>query len=263
MVFVVCSDAGGINTKHHDLQDEQGLPTDATQGSWMVLTAEALPEGNKAVRATPITWRSSKLKRKVFSTFGGETQAMLQGVNEVDWLQIMYRDAVFHDVELKEWRNSLSPHMVVMRGNIDQLHRQPQCSVTDAKSLYDCLLRGNPSGKQDRKSALELAIILKDLQETQSMIRWVPHQKMLVDCMTKESIEKSNGAMTQFLRSGWLSLVDVQQDLHNRKHDANFRNRSLKASTDRLLREYADQLQAFCLREFGQHNLVGTDLMFQ
>ncbi len=263
MVFVVCSDAGGINTKHHDLQDEQGLPTDATQGSWMVLTAEALPEGNKAVRATPITWRSSKLKRKVFSTFGGETQAMLQGVNEVDWLQIMYRDAVFHDVELKEWRNSLSPHMVVMRGNIDQLHRQPQCSVTDAKSLYDCLLRGNPSGKQDRKSALELAIILKDLQETQSMIRWVPHQKMLVDCMTKESIEKSNGAMTQFLKSGWLSLVDVQQELHNRKHDANFRNRSLKASTDRLLREYADQLQAFCLREFGQHNLVGTDLMFQ
>ena len=177
MVFVVCSDAGGINTKHHDLTDDQGLPTDATQGSWMVLTAEALPEGNKAVRATPVTWRSSKLKRKVFSTFGGETQAMLQGVNEVDWLQIMYRDAVFHDVELKEWRNSLSPHMVVMRSNIHQPHRQSQCSVTDAKSLYDCLLRGNPRGKQDRKSALELAIILKDLQDTRSMIRWVPHQK--------------------------------------------------------------------------------------
>ncbi len=263
MVFVVCSDAGGINTKHHDLTDDQGLPTDATQGSWMVLTAEALPEGNKAVRATPVTWRSSKLKRKVFSTFGGETQAMLQGVNEVDWLQIMYRDAVFHDVELKEWRNSLSPHMVIMRSSIHQPHRQAQCSVTDAKSLYDCLLRGNPSGKQDRKSALELAIILKDLQDTRSMIRWVPHQKMLVDCMTKESIEKSNGAMTQFLKSGWLSLVDVQQELHNRKHDASFKDRSLKASTNRLLREYADQMQAFCSRHFGQLKLVGTDLMFQ
>lgn len=263
MVFVVCSDAGGINTKHHDLTDEQGLPTDSTQGSWMVLTASALPEGNKAVKASPVNWRSARLKRKVFSTFGGETQAMLQGVNEVDWLQIMYRDAVHHDVELKEWRNSLSPHMVIMRGSIHQVHRQPQCSVTDAKSLYDCLLRGNPSGKQDRKSALELAIILKDLQDTRSMIRWVPHQKMLVDCMTKESIEKGNGAMTQFLKSGWLSLVDVQQELHNRKHDASFKNRSLKASTDRLLKEYADQMQAFVLRQFGQLKLVGTDLMYQ
>ena len=246
MVFIVCSDAGGINTKHHELVDELGLPTDATQGSWMVLTAERLPEGNRAVRATPITWRSSKLKRKVFSTFGGETQAMLQGVNEVDWLQIMYRDASRHDVELKEWRNSLSPHMVIMRGDVQRLRRQPQCSVTDAKSLYDCLLRGNPSGKQDRKSALELAIILRDLQETRSMIRWVPHQKMLVDCMTKESIEKGNGAMTQFLRSGWLSLVDVQEELNHRKTNAAYRSRSLKASTDRLLKEYADQLQMFC-----------------
>ena len=51
MVFVVCSDAGGVNTKNHDLVDELGLPSDATQGSWMVLTAERLPEGNRAVRA--------------------------------------------------------------------------------------------------------------------------------------------------------------------------------------------------------------------
>ena len=247
MVFIVCSDAGGINTKHHDLTDEDGLPTDATQGGWMVLTAERLPEGNRAVKATPITWRSSKLKRKVFSTFGGETQAMLQGVNEVDWLQIMYRDAVFHDVQLKSWRNSLSPHMVIMKGDLGQVNRQPQCSVTDAKSLYDCLLRENPSGKQDRKSALELAIILKDLQDTKSMIRWVPHQKMLVDCMTKESIEKSNGAMSQFLKSGWLSLVDVQEELAHRKNDAAFKNRSHRASTNRLLKEYADQLQSFCI----------------
>ena len=34
---------------------------------------------------------------------------MLQMLNEVDWLQIMIRDAVQHDVSLKQWRNSLSP----------------------------------------------------------------------------------------------------------------------------------------------------------
>ena len=240
MVFVVCSDAGGINTKGIELEDEDGLPTDATQGAWLVMAAEKLPSGRQQVRASPIAWRSSKLKRKVFSTYGGETQAMLQGVNEVDWLQVMYRDATAHDVELGHWRNSLSPHMLVMRGQCSMADRQQQCSVTDAKSLYDCLLREHPTGKQDRKSALELSIILKDLQETKSMVRWVPHQKMVVDCLTKEDPLKANDALNQFIKTGILSLVDIQEELQARKCDPSFRRRSHAASRERLLGEYQE-----------------------
>ena len=136
-----------------------------------MLAAEKLPCGGQQIKASPIAWRSSKLKRKVFSTYGGETQAMLQGINEVDWLQVMYRDAVFNDVKLENWRCSLSPHMLVMRGQCELGGKQQQCSVTDAKSLYDCLLREHPTGKQDRKSALELAIVLRDLQETKSRVK--------------------------------------------------------------------------------------------
>ena len=51
-----------------------------------------------------------------------------------DWRQIMYRDAVHHDVQLKDWRTSLSLHMV-MRGGCLMQSRQRQCSVTNAKSL--------------------------------------------------------------------------------------------------------------------------------
>lgn len=192
-----------------------------------------------------MTWRSSKLKRKVFSTFGGETQAMLQGVNEVDWLQIMYRDAVQHDVSIRSWRNSLSPHMVVMRGECRMGGRQQQCSVTDAKSLYDCLLKENPSGKQDRKSSLELAIISRDLQETKSMIRWVPHQKMPIDALTKEDPSKANDALNHFLKTGWLSLVDVEDEPKARKTDASFRRRSQHASRQRLTDEYVEQMNSF------------------
>ena len=238
MVFIVCSDAGGINTKGLDLEDEEGLPTDATQGAWLVLAAERLPCGRQQIKASPIAWRSSKLKRKVFSTYGGETQAMLQGVNEVDWLQIMYRDSTAHDVQLANWRNSLSPHMLIMRGQCTALGKQQQCSVTDAKSLYDCLLREHPTGKQDRKSALELAIVLRDLQETQSMVRWIPHQKMIVDCLTKEDPLRANDALNQFVKTGILSLVDVEQELDARKNDPAFKKRSHAASRERLLKEY-------------------------
>jgi hypothetical protein len=108
------------------------------------------------------------------------------------------------------------------------------------------LLKENPNGRQDRKSALELAIILKDLQDTKSMIRWVPHQKMLVDCLTKESLERGNGPLQQFLRSGWLSLVDVSEELRKRKEDPAFKNRSHRASSERARREFEAGLQAFC-----------------
>ena len=240
MSFVVVSDAGGVGAKH-DTEDEIGLPADSTQGAWIVFAAETLPIGENKVRATPLSWRSSKLKRKVFSTFGGETQAMLQGISEADWLQIMIRDAVHNDIELSEWRNGLSPHMLVMKGECRSPERQPQCSVTDAKSLYDCILKEHPQGRQDRRSALELAIIVRDLQDTRSMVRWVPHQKMLADALTKADPMTANGALDQFLRTGRLSLVDVQSELQHRAEDPRYRSRSHAASVARLSREYEEQ----------------------
>lgn len=87
MAFSMRSDAGGINGKFEQV-DDVGLPADATQGARMVLAASRLPVGHQAVPASPLAWRNGKLKRKVFSTFGGETQAMLQGIGEVDWLQM-------------------------------------------------------------------------------------------------------------------------------------------------------------------------------
>ena len=103
MAFVVITDAGGISIREGEV-DTDGL-----------IATEHLPIGRERVKGSLLAWRSSKLKRKVFSSFRYEAQAMLQGVNEVDWLQIMIRDATHHDVQLRNWRNSLSPHMLVLR----------------------------------------------------------------------------------------------------------------------------------------------------
>ena len=58
-----------------------------------------------------------------------------------------------------------------------------------------------------------MAIIVKDLQETRSTVRWVPHQKMIVDALTKDDPLRASGATEHFLRTGWLSLVDVAVEL--------------------------------------------------
>ncbi|CAE6937198.1 unnamed protein product [Symbiodinium sp. CCMP2456] len=260
LCFVVVTDAGGITTREGEV-DEAGLPIDATQGAWAVIATERLPVGRERIRGSILAWRSSKLKRKVYSSFGGEVQAMLQGVNEVDWLQIMIRDAVFHDVELRSWRNSLSPHMLVLRGDCRLHERQQQCSVTDAKSLYDCLLKENPQGRQDRKAALELAIVVKDLQETKSMVRWSPHQKNLVDSLTKLDPLKGNGAMDEFLKQGTLSLVDVKEELENRATDPKFRRRSHAAAVARLIDEHrSDYFGLWSTIIWGNCEALAADL---
>ena len=85
---VAISDAGGVGMKHtweddegmkHTSEDDEGLPTDHTQGAWIVVAADTLPTSKQKVKASPMSWRSSKLKRKVYSTFDGETQACCRG----------------------------------------------------------------------------------------------------------------------------------------------------------------------------------------
>lgn len=105
-------------------------------------------------------------------------------------------------------------------------------------------LEREPQWKAGQK-VLELAIILRDLPVTHSMVRWVPHQKMLADSVTKMDPLHANDALNQFLKSGWLSLVDVAEEVQNRQQDPTFKRRSHKASHDRLLGEYANQCSLF------------------
>ena len=78
------------------------------------------------------------------------------------------------------------------------------------------------------------------------MMRWVPHQKMLVGVMTKEDPSKGNEAMIHFLKTGLLSLVDEASELELRKTDANYKKRSNLASDKRLRQEYESNLFSFC-----------------
>ena len=99
--FIVGSDAGGVGSLPDEVDDDH-LPSDGTQGAWMVLVAERIPKGTEKVRVSPLSWRSLKLKRRVPSTLAGEALAMSQGVSQVEWLQILMRDAIYGDITGKE-----------------------------------------------------------------------------------------------------------------------------------------------------------------
>ena len=72
------------------------------------------------------------------------------------------------------------------------------------------------------------------------MARWAPHQKNIVDGLTKPDPLKSNGAMEDFIRQGMLSLVDVTEEPQNRASDPKFRRRSHSASIARRAEEHKE-----------------------
>ena len=64
MVFLMISDAGGVNTKQ-ELIDDEGLPADTTQGAWVVLTAD-VPRGRPTCQGQPRRMEVFKIEMQSF-----------------------------------------------------------------------------------------------------------------------------------------------------------------------------------------------------
>ena len=77
-----------------------------------------------------------------------------------------------------------------------------EVSVVDAKSPFDTLLKNAAASRQDRRNALDLASLRQQVQARDTLIRWVPHPRMIVDIMTKANVTKGNAALTHFLQTG-------------------------------------------------------------
>ena len=74
-------------------------------------------------------------------------------------------------------------------------------SVIDAKLVYDSVIRNGSSLKQDRRTAIDMAMARETLQHVQATIRWCPRTKMLADAPAKAEVNKGNDAMTSVLRN--------------------------------------------------------------
>ena len=238
MTFIGVSDAGGVDGEVRG-HDRDGLPEDPVQGAWMVMTSSLLPAHDKKIPVSVLSWRSSKLKRRVTSTMASETMSLSQCIGALEWLQVFYRDLTFGDVKTNNWRAAVSPFMLVLPEECELIARQEQCSITDAKSLYDAIYKQCPASRQDRRTALELAVIVDAMQKTGSHIRWTPHPRMPVDVMTKSDITKGNGALLHLLKHACLRIDKEENELLRRQRDANARSRTRSSST-KLLRSEED-----------------------
>ncbi len=154
----------------------------------------------------------------------------------------MFRDIVFADVDRADWQSSLLPFLSVLRQDCSLNGRQEQCQVTDAKSLCDAVIKQSPCSRQDRRSAVELAIIVESMRKSSSTLRWSPHPPMPADVLTKDDLGKSNGALEEILRTSRFGLWP-EEELKQRKLDPTAKNRSKAASL--RLRSRSEALNLF------------------
>ena len=232
MVFIAASDAGGVDGKPiGELDNLQ----DTVQGAWIILCADRVPSASSKTKVSILSWRSAKLKRRVTSTLASEALAFSQALGELEWLQVMFMDIVHGNINREDWTESVLPFIGVLKDSSQlrtHIHEdmQEQCTITDAKSLFDSLKKENPTSRQDRRTSIEIAIIIESMQRSKSVLRWSPHPRMIADVLTKDDIGKSNGALEELLRTGTLALWDEEDELARRRENPRSKARSKRAA---------------------------------
>ena len=141
-----------------------------------------------------------------------EAFALSEGLAECEWWATMLSLATNARVEMRD-RDALK------RGvRVTSLFRSPMdervftIAVSDAKSLYDNLVRESTKG--ERRAALELVICRESLCALHGTQRWLPHEKNPTDCLTK--LCGNSEQLISLLKNGFFKLSAENQVMQER-----------------------------------------------
>ena len=96
------------------------------------------------------------------------------------------------------------------------LRRRPPIGVTDCKSLYDHVISmSSPAVLDDRRSAIDVAIIRQSIQRSGLIPRWCPTDRQLADALTKDGGDPTD-LLRACMRQGVYQLSSVN-DLMEKK----------------------------------------------
>jgi hypothetical protein len=142
---------------------------------------KSLETSESPTNITLAAWKSYRLKRKAVSTLSAETQSLLQGVGAVSWHRFMLLEALHGHFDLTNWERELA--------------KLPFIALIDSKSVFDAVRKcSNPASQvEDKRTAIDIAVIKQDLSLSHGSVRWIDTRAMLADPLTK-------GMSTDFLR---------------------------------------------------------------
>ena len=136
-----------------------------------------------------VSWSSHKVKRSVSASLVGEVFMMSEGLVECQWISGVLESTVYQDYEPSLHRRRaisipVEPTVTVMKADSHLQVDPSTVCVIDAKSAFDHLARESTGG-HCRRTAQELCVIRRSMQTLRARCRWVPHERMVVDALTK------------------------------------------------------------------------------
>ena len=186
------SDAAFANTTEHK-----------TQAGWLLaFTSNKMRQGED-VPVHCFAWKSYRLPRVVASTMGGEAQAYSTATGVCEWMLLMMAECLDGPVILEEAE--------------EILQRRSPIGMTDCRSLYDHLTSlGSGGTVDDKRTAIDIAIIRQSLKRCTLEPRWCPTNYMVADAFTKDRAEPVD-LLRAVLRSARYQLADEQIMLDRRR----------------------------------------------
>ena len=174
---------------------------------------KAVLDGHPAEMSV-LGWKSKASPRVCNSTLMSEAYSLTYGLAAYEWLTSAWHLSLDYQYRLPERdeRNKVIKVQSLMRYPEDE--KILMLGVTDAKSLYDNLVRESTS-QNEKRAGLEVCVARESLDALGGRARWLPHEQNIVDTMTK--INGNRARMLEFLRKASLSLKAENDEMAERK----------------------------------------------
>ena len=168
------------------------LPGHKSQkGYWLgISTPELIKDRAKVHHIHFVHWTSSKIQRVVRSTLSAEAYSCSEALDALSWLRATILEVLHGELDMRHYK--------------EHLHRVTGVTVTDCRSLYDCM-KSERVLLSDRRLSLEAAIIRQSLQEGVEC-KWVPSDQQLADALTKALHRKGLAYLNDVLYSNKWTL---------------------------------------------------------
>ena len=214
---------GGLHASYGDASGGSTRAEQA-QAGYEIMFADRALLGGMAVPVTPVSWRSHSVKRVVASGSAAEAMGLSEGIAQGDWVRALWSEAVL-GLSLREWR--------------EQENVPPLISVTDSMGNYDHLHNETVGPSEDRRSAIDLAIIREDLSRPQMFLRWVDGKAQVADALTK--LHGDGDLLRAVCRQAFTVLVEAPEIVAARRQEKRERERVPRVQSPLKLREPVDE----------------------
>ncbi|CAE7714347.1 RE1 [Symbiodinium sp. KB8] len=154
-----------------DAASQNRVDGGSTQGYFLGLAPQTLIQG-EVTAISPMGWGSHKIDRACRSPGAAETQAAVNGEDEMFFLRFQWSELLFG--------------ITNVRAKDQIVARIPGCVITDSRNVYDKMMSEVVSIKGAEKRAnIELLGLKESQWSTKVQIRWVHSEAQLANALTK------------------------------------------------------------------------------